>query len=366
LLTGAGLLMKSFARLNAHPPGFEPTRVLTMKVQFSGPRYEEQARRQGYVDEFLQRLESVPGVLAAGISTHGDIRRVAIVEGAPPLPPEEAMQGSSVLVNTVSSRSARALGMRVMRGRWITHSDSSNVVINESLARRDFADEDPIGRRIRLHGNQGPLSTIVGVVADLRYAKLDESPEPEVYVPYSRDAPGRFSAVVRTAVDPLSLAATIRKSLSDVDRTLPIFDIQTLEELLADSIAPRRFNLFLLVTFAAAALALALIGVYGVIAYSVAHRKHEIGVRMALGADRRDVVTMVVRQAVGMALAGTAAGVVAALFLTRVMSSLLYDVRPTDAQTFAFAAIGLMLMASIASFLPAIKAARIDPAETLR
>jgi len=202
------------------------------------------------------------------------------------------------------------------------------------------------------------------VVANLKYAKLDESPEPEVYVPYSRSAPGRFTAVVRTSADPVALA--IRKSLSDIDRTLPVFDVQTLEQVLAESIAPRRFNLFLLAVFAATALGLALIGVYGVIAYSVAQRTHEIGIRMALGADRRDVVAMVVRQGVGMALAGIVVGVAAATLLTRVMASLLYDVRPTDPQTFAIAAVGLTLTALTASLVPALSAARVDPAETLR
>ena len=339
----------------------------TMKVQFSGAQYEEDSRRRAYVDELLRRIEAVAGVAAAGISTHGDIRSVAVVEGAPALPPEEVMERYSVLVNAVSAGSARALGMRVLRGRWISDAEPShNVVVNESLARRNFPGQDPVGRRIRLDDDQAPFATIVGVVADLKYANLEESVEPEVYVPYSRAAPGRFTAVVRTSVDPVALAPTIRKSLSDIDRTLPVFDIQTLEQVLAESITPRRFNLFLLTVFAAAALGLAVIGVYGVIAYSVAQRTHEIGIRMALGADRRDVVAMVVRQGAGMALAGNVIGVAAATLLTRVMASLLYEVRPTDPQTFAIAAVGLTLTALTASLVPALRAARIDPAETLR
>ena len=178
--------------------------------------------------------------------------------------------------------------------------------------------------------------------------------------------PGGFTAVVRASVDPTALAGAMRTTLSDIDRGLPVFDVQTLEQALADSIAPRRFNLLLLAVFAAAALGLALIGVYGVIAYAVAHRTHEIGIRMALGANRRNVVAMMVRQGAGMALVGIVVGVASATLLTRVMASLLYDVRPTDLPSFASAAIGLTFTALTASLVPALRAARIDASETLR
>jgi putative ABC transport system permease protein len=367
LLTGAGLLIKSFWQLNAHPSGFEPARVLTLKVRFSAPQYVEASRRRAYVEELLRRIGSIPGVSAAGISTHGDTFSVAVVEGAAPLPPEEVMQRSSILVDTVSAGSAHALGIQVVRGRWLSDIEPpTNVVVNESLARRDFPGQDPVGRRIRLSSDDEPLATIVGVVADLKYATLVERPAPEVYIPYSKDPPGRFTAVVRTAIDPGALAPVLRKAMSDIDLTLPVFDVETLEEALAESIAPQRFNLFLLSVFAGVALGLALIGVYGVIAYSVAQRTHEIGIRMALGAGRRDVVTMVVRQGAAIALAGISVGAAAAVFLTRVMASLLHDVRPTDLPTFVIVTVGLLLTALMATLAPALKAARIDPAETLR
>ena len=366
LLTGAGLMIKSFWRLNAHPAGFEPERVLTMRVQFSGPAYDEASRRQAYIEEFLRRVGSVPGVSAAGISTHGDARTVAIVEGAPVLPPEELMQRSSVLLNAVSEGSARAYGMRLLRGRWISDTEpSASVVVNENVARRDFPAQDPVGRRLRLDGPDSPLVTIVGVVADLKYAALDQSPEPEVYVPYLRGVPGGFTAVIRTSMSPVALAPALTKSVSDLDRALPVFDVRAGADL-ADSIAPRRLNFFLLGVFGAAALGLALIGIYGVIGYSVAQRTNEIGIRMALGARRRDVVTMVVRQGVGMAFSGIVVGLAAASLLTRVLASLLYEVAPTDLQTFALTAALLTVTAVTASLVPALRAARIDPAETLR
>jgi ABC-type antimicrobial peptide transport system permease subunit len=219
---------------------------------------------------------------------------------------------------------------------------------------------------MRLNSPESPLKTIVGVVNDVKYAALDAPAEPEVYLPYSVEPPGGFTVVVKTSLSPTSLAPAIVRAVSDIDRALPVYDVETLEQTLAESIAPRRMNLFLLGVFAAAALGLALIGIYGVVTYSVTQRTHEIGVRMALGADRRDVVSMVVRQGFAMAAIGIGAGVAGAAILTRVMASLLYEVTPTDVPTFATAAIGLAVTALIASLIPALRASRIDPADTLR
>jgi putative ABC transport system permease protein len=207
----------------------------------------------------------------------------------------------------------------------------------------------------------------VGVVADVKYSRLDATPDAELYVPYAT-APllAAFGFVVRVDGDPLTLAPAIRKAVAEIDRTQPIFGVMTLEQALADSIAPRRFNLTLLGTFAASALLLALIGIYGVIAYAVAQRTHEIGVRMALGAQRREVVRMVVRQGMAIALTGITLGIAAAFAVTRVLTSLLYEVTPTDPATFAGVAALLAVTALAACGGPALKAALVDPIVALR
>jgi putative ABC transport system permease protein len=256
--------------------------------------------------------------------------------------------------------------MRVVKGRWLADDEPSPVfVMNETLARRHFAGQDPIGKRIRL--NETSYGTVVGVVADLRYANLDVRPEPELFVDYVH-AGGLFAVTLalRTIGDPAAAAPAIRTLLAGADRTQPLFDVQPLDAALADSVAPRRFNMLLLGTFALSALLLALVGIYGVIAYSVAQRTHEIGVRMALGAQRREVVRMVVGQGMTIASAGIIAGVAAALALTRVLASLLYEVTPTDPPTFALVCAALAATAFAACCGPALKAALVDPIIALR
>ena len=253
----------------------------------------------------------------------------------------------------------------MIRGRWLADNEPT-AVINERLSRREFSGHDPIGRRIQVDEN-GPFLTIVGIVEDLRYTKLDAIPEPEVYVPYSQvEGMFAFIALARTTRDPLELAPAIRSLMARVDPTQVLDEVMTLEQALAETIAPRRLNLFLLVSFAASALALALIGMYGLLTHWVTQRRQEIGVRLALGAQRREVVHMVVRRGMAIALAGIGAGVVGALALTRVMSSLLYDVAPRDPLTFTVVAAALATTALLACFVPAIRAARVDPAVALR
>lgn len=267
-----------------------------------------------------------------------------------------------VVFTGASADYARVMGLRVVRGRWLTDAEAERViVINEALARRDFPGQDPIGRRLTSVG------TVVGVVTNLKFSKLDAKPDAEVFVSYTQATRlENASVIVQTTGEASAAAPAIQKLVWDVDRTQTIYDVMTLERVLGDSIAPRRFNLLLLASFAAAALLLALIGVYGVTAYSVSQRTHEIGIRIALGAQRREVVGMVLRQGMKMALAGIFFGLAAAVALTRVMTSLLYDVEPTDPQTFVVVTIALAAAAVMACWLPALKAALIDPIKALR
>ena len=320
------------------------------------------------MSEVLRRIESVPGVETAGIS-NPFMRGVARAEGVPA--PSRGQPPQIVTFSMASAAYGKAIGMQLVKGRWTTDSETSPVlVINRSFVRRIFDSEDALGRRIRVPGALGaeePYATVVGIVEDLKYSKLDAEPQPEVLVPY-KQSPFLSGAnvTVRVTGDPLALAPAFRKLISEIDKSQPVYDVKTLQEALADSIAPRRFTLYLLGTLATAALLLAMIGVYGVIAYSVAQRAHEIGVRIALGATRPEVIGMVVRQGLEVAVAGIVIGVAGAFLLTRMMESLLYQVKPTDPPTFATVAIALTLTALVASWGPALKAALVDPVIALR
>jgi putative ABC transport system permease protein len=261
------------------------------------------------------------------------------------------------------------MGMRLIQGRWMTDNEPSQVMmVNEAFVRSILGGAAALGKSIHVMFPQRPPSwAIVGVVSDVKYSKLDAEPGPEIYFPYSQSFfNGASDIVVRTSGDPLALAPVVRKLISDIDRSQPPFEMQTLEGALARSIAPRRFHLFLLGTFAGSALLLALIGIYGAMSYAVTQRTHEIGVRMALGARRGEIVRMVIRQGMEVALTGIAAGIAAALGLTRLMTTLLYDVKPTDPWTFTAVVIALAATALLASWVPALKAARVDPLNALR
>ena len=372
LLCGAGLLVKSLWRITARPAGFDPAHTLTVTVQYdTGGRQGGEEPRRAYINEVLGRIRPTAGVEAVGMSTNAGGRMRLFIEGRPASPTQDR---PTALHSSVSADYAKAIGMRIVAGRWVTDAESEPVfVLNESLARGAFPGEDPIGKRIQTGGPPGATAaagatfgTVVGVVADLKYTKLDASPEPEIFADYRHASPFTINFIVRTTGNPLALAPPIRALVAGVDKVQTISDTRTVEAALTDSIAPRRFTVFLLGVFAATALLLALIGIYGVIAYSVAQRTQEIGVRMALGAERRAVVLMVVRQGMSIAIAGLVLGVAAALALTRVMTGLLYEVTPTDPSTFA-AVIGVLAATALAACCgPAFKAARVDPLVALR
>ena len=365
LLIGAGLMLKSFWRMNARPAGFQPESILVMRVTLSGPNYRAMPQQLAYIEQELQRLEAAPGVQAAGIGMPLFQGVVAVV-GAPPYPPG---QGPRTFYHTRSAGYFRATGMPLLKGRWITDAGTTGVVlVNETFARIVFGDGDPIGKNIRIPRQQpDPIAAIVGVVADLKTTKLDADPGPEVYIPYRQSPFVRMhDVVVKIAGNPLAIAPSLRELVSKIDRTQPVYQVQTLEQALADSISPRRFNLFLLGVFAVVAVVLGAVGIYGVMSYMVSQRTHEIGVRMALGARQGEVLRMVVRQGMYVAAAGILSGVAASLVLTRLMGSLLYEVTATDPSTFVVVCLALGVAALAACCVPAVKAARVDPIVALR
>jgi putative ABC transport system permease protein len=367
LLTGAGLMLKSVWRLHSYPSGFEPARVLTATVEFSGREYVEPRRQLAFVDELLRRAQAQPHVEHATISNYGrSLMPELSLEGEPPATPEQLAGKSPIILHSTTAAFARVMGLRMERGHWIV-DDQPVAVVNETLARREFRGKNPIGQRVGLL-EDGPLFTIVGIVADLRYSKLDAAPESELYVPYAQlgHALFGFTTLIRTTGDPLASAAALRRLVSDIDATQVSADVMTLERALAESIAPRRLNLFVLGTFAAAALLLAVIGIYGVMAYLVSQETHEIGVRMALGAKPSEVMRVIIRKGMTVALAGIAAGLVGSFALTRTMAGLLYDVQPTDPQIFAAVTAALATTAFLACCVPALKAALVDPVVALR
>ena len=331
-----------------------------MKVSLSGPQYEDKARQISYLRELVRRIESVPGVQSAGIADT-DLYLIQSKDKTRP-PVVEQFQESLVSLGYFG-----AIGMQLVKGRWLKDSDPADAtIINETMARRVFGDADPIGQRIDRLGRQ---VSIVGVVANLKYSKLDAEPGPEIYRAYAQNlGPGRptMTVAVRVSGDPLNVAPASRKLISGIDPTQPVYNVESLQQVLSNSIAPRRFNLFLLGTFAAAAFLMAVVGIYGIVAYSVTQRTREIGIRMALGAQRSEVVRMVVRQGMGIAILGIVMGLVAALGLTQLMASLLYDVKPNDLSIFAVVAVTLAGTAALASWGPAFKAALVDPLIALR
>ncbi len=365
LLAGAGLMAKSLWRMTSYPPGFEPGQILTMRVDFTGAAYREDAARFAYVDALQARARALPGVRDAAVTTDRSATMLVLKEGEPP--PEDR-ESRAAAVSAVSPSFGPLLGMSLMRGRWLDEVDArSTILINEALASRDFAGIDPVGHRILLPwvDNRG-LGSIVGIVRDLKYARLDADAGPEVFTHYKGRRLFGVTLALRIVGDPIAAAPTITKALGAIDPTQSLFAVKTVEQRLEESIASRRLNLLLLGTFALVALVLVALGIYGVVAYAVAERTREVGIRMALGAERRAVVALMVRQVMTGVAAGLVVGLPAAMLATRLLEDLLYDVPPTDALTFAATTGMLTVIALIASVTPAMKAAFIDPIVALR
>ena len=367
LLTGAGLMVKSFWRMTAAPPGFDPSSILTLSVSLAGAQYDTWPAQQAYLQTLLSRLEAFPGVEAAGIdgyTLHTNVKVEGLSSGS--------AATSFAGIRAVSAGYLHAMGVPLLpqygAGHWPTDRQMlDDVLVNESFARSfSLKGESVIGRHI---SGSFLTGTIIGVVADFKYSQLDEEPMPEIYTSYKLapvTTPMSMDVFVRMSGNGKPDARAIEKLVANIDRTQPVYDVQTLEQALSGSVAPRRFNLFLLGIFAGTALLLAIIGIYGVIAYSVALRTQEIGVRMALGASRADILSMVIVKGLRLAALGVLLGISAALGLTRLMVSLLYDVKASDPTTFASVALLLVTTALLACLGPALRAALIDPMTALR
>ena len=375
LLIGAGLLIKSFIHLQRFDLGFNPNNLLTMRVQLPGSKYRENKQVVNFFDQLLPRMESVPGVQGVGgisemFLTDTPNSTGFTIEGRPV---QSAADSIEVPIDSVTTNYFQAMGIPLLKGRVFDERDQIDaplvVIINKTFAEQFFTGEDPIGKRFMYgqpDGANPPWMTIVGVVGDMRRTGFDRAVRPETFLPEKQQPDNRLTLVARTAGDPASFAGALRDAVWSVDKDQAVYDIKTMDSTLAEMTSQRRFNMLLLGLFAAVALVLASVGIYGVMSYSVAQRTHEIGIRIALGADRRDVLRLIVGQAMGLALVGIGAGLVAAFSLTRLMASLLYGVSATDPAIFTMIAVILTGVALGASFIPARRALKVDPMIALR
>jgi putative ABC transport system permease protein len=372
LLAGAGLLVRSFTRVLDVTPGFESRNLLTTEVSTVGAKYREDDKVRAFYAEVINRVEALPGVEAAAIVSNlpfgGNYDQSGFhVEEKPLANPAEAPDAERY---GVSPDYLRAMSIPLLRGRGFTAQDGATsplvALINDTAAKRIWPNEDPLGKRVRLGGINDPLRLIVGVVGDVNHYDLEKAPDLQAYVPHAQWTDSYMQLVVRTAVDPGAFAASVRKAIREVDPALPLFKVATMPGLISDSTAQRRFTLTLIGVFAAVALLMAAIGIYGVMAYSVSLRTREIGIRVALGAQKRDVFRLVVGQGLKLAALGLSLGLIAALALARLMRSLLFGVSAADPLTFVVIALLLIVVALVACWIPARRATKVDPMIALR
>jgi putative ABC transport system permease protein len=376
LLVGAGLLVKSFRQLLTTDPGYSPARVLAVTVALNTKRFADDESRAAYFREAVARLGQLPGVEAAGLTRllplgRSDIFRSFNIAGRPPFAPGSRNNARNY---AVSPEYFRVMSVPVRRGRTFGASDTKDsspvIIINEALARRYFPDQEPLGQHIVMDGPGDttlPPREIVGVVGNVRFEAFNADEVPEFYTPFEQSPSAVSEVVVRAkGADAAALTSSVRAALKGVDPNLLIWETRTMDELVGQWTAPQRFNVALLGLFAALAMLLSAVGIYGVMSYTVTQRTHEIGIRMALGARGRDVLRMVVRQGMLLTLVGLAIGLALAFALTRLMSGLLYGVSPTDPLVFAAVALLLAAVALVSCLVPARRATKVDPMIALR
>jgi putative ABC transport system permease protein len=371
LLTGAGLLLKSFLRLHQVELGFQPEHVLTAEISLPQKRYADAQQRNNFYRNLLHQVSAVPGLKSAGLidplPLFGDSGAEFFIEGGPLL---SNGRGHNSNFRRCSPEYFRTLSIPLLQGRTFTERDTAEaeqvLIINRTFQQRFFPNGDALGKRIAFRGPDGPWHTIVGVVGDVRHARLKQEAGLELYRPFAQSPAGSVTLAVKSALEPGVVVAAIRSEVSKLDSEQPIHGIRLMSEVISRDIESDRFNLLLLVVFAMVALLLAAIGIYGVMNYAVTERTRELGVRMALGAQTRDVLKLVVGQAILLILAGVASGMGAALALTHLMEQLLFEVEANDPMTFTLVSLLLAGIALLACLVPARRATKIDPMIALR
>jgi putative ABC transport system permease protein len=376
LLVGAGLLLQSLHRVQSIRPGFEPARLVTFNLTPPMAGYGDIAKRTRFFQGVIERVSALPGVDAAGATSDlpygmGNVFHDFVVEGRPPLEPGTE---PDIYSRSVSPEYFRAIGIPLRRGRLLSADDRADTtkvaLVNEAAAREYFPGEDPLGRRFAwARSPERVWIEIVGVVGDVRALQLENEEVPAVYTPMTQESRAWktwMNVAVRTSLSPEALGTAVRREVASVDADIPVTRVRAMEVLIAESFAPRRFNLLLLGGFAVLALLLAAVGLHGVISYAVAQRTHEVGVRLALGATRGHILRLVVGHGLVLVLGGVALGAVGALALSRFVAGMLFGVRPTDPSTFVAVAVLLIAVAIVACYRPARRAAGVDPIVALR
>ncbi|MEP6914280.1 MAG: ABC transporter permease [Acidobacteriota bacterium] len=371
LLVGAGLLMRSFKHLLDVDPGFDPSRTVTMRLSLPSAPYGRDHQKAHFFRRFFQQIDALPGVEAAGsiswlpLTGAGAATSFEVV--GQPKPPQGLAPVTDVRV--ISHDYLKAMGVPLLRGRLFNELDGADskgrVVINETMARTHWPGEDPIGKHVRINWDTVE-DEVIGVVGDVKHSGLDGEVRAMTYWPFARSPYGTMTIAIRAAGDPHNVIHSISGVVRQMDPDLVVAHVRTMEEVVSDSVAERRLTMLLLAILALAALLLAAVGIYGVIAYSVTQRTQEIGIRMALGAQRGDVLRMIVGQAMMLTAGGIVVGGVGASLLTGLMTSLLFDTKPGDPATFALVAVILSAAAAIASYVPGRRATRVDPVVALR
>jgi putative ABC transport system permease protein len=372
LLVGAGLLLKSFNRLQSVDPGFNANNLLTMRVTLPFAKYQEDSKRIDFFKKALEQVRAIPGVEAAGAINSppftGLYPGTNVEVDGQKLPPGEELK-TGVCVTDANYFATMQIPLK--QGRMYTEQEATEmrhvVLVNEEFVRKNLGGQDPLGRRLTIYMKDDNVPTeIIGVVADHKHLALDVPIEPMVYWPYAELVYTGMTLMIRTRGDAATVAPAARNVIRSLDPRQPIGEVATMEKLLSTSVARSRFSASLLTVFSFVALVMAAVGIYGVMSYSVLQRTHEIGVRMALGAQRLDVLKLVVKKGIVLGVVGVAAGLAASFGLTRLISTLLFEVTATDAATFTAVSVGLFLVTLIACYVPARRATRVDPLKALR